>query len=103
MHIYEMNNTNQQYLKTKHILVKGGGDDYYFFPQQHIKSKCLLVNRNGKYVNSIRTNENGEFKTEQSIEFIDYQLYGCLSDDGQYLITWDYISKELQIRKYYEL
>ncbi|CAD8091671.1 unnamed protein product [Paramecium primaurelia] len=37
MHVYEMNNTNKQYLKTKGILVKGGIDDYFVFPQQLIK------------------------------------------------------------------
>ncbi|CAD8213064.1 unnamed protein product [Paramecium pentaurelia] len=104
MHVYEMNNTNKQYLKTKDILVKGGvSDDYCLFPQQHIKSKCLVVNKNGKYVNLIRTKENGEFKTEQSIEFGHQNLFGCMSDDGQYLITWDYSSKEIQIRKYNEI
>ncbi|CAD8116514.1 unnamed protein product [Paramecium primaurelia] len=103
MHVYEMNNTNKQYLKTKDILVKGCGDDYFVFPQQHIKSKCLLVNKNGEYVNLIRTMENGEFKTEQSIEFEHYNLYGCMSEDGQYLMTWDHSTKEIQIRKYNEI
>ncbi|CAD8106485.1 unnamed protein product [Paramecium sonneborni] len=82
---------------------QSGSDDCYFFPQEHIKSKFLLVNKNYKYVNLIRKNENGEFKTEQSIEFGNQSLYGCMSDDGQYLITWDYSSKEIQIRKYNEI
>ncbi|CAD8117003.1 unnamed protein product [Paramecium primaurelia] len=103
MHVYEMNNINKQYLKTKDIIVKGGTIDNCLFPQQYIKSKCLVVNRNGKYVNLIRTKENGEFKTEQSIEFGNYNLFGCMSDDGQYLITWDYSSNEIQIRKYNEI
>ncbi|CAD8194501.1 unnamed protein product [Paramecium pentaurelia] len=103
MYAYEMNNTNKQYLKTKDILVKCGRYVYDLFPQQHIKSKSLLVNRYGFYVNLIRTTENGEFKTEQSIEFGSSDIYGCISDDAQYLITWDNDSKEIQIRKYIEI
>ncbi|CAD8214476.1 unnamed protein product [Paramecium pentaurelia] len=84
------------YLQTKNILVKGG-DDQWFFPQQHIKSKCLFINRNGKYVNLIRTKENGEFKTEQSIEFRHIRLYGCMSNDGQYLIIWIEIQNKFKL------
>ncbi|CAD8209465.1 unnamed protein product [Paramecium pentaurelia] len=40
--------------------------------------------------------------TEQSIEFGTQFIYGYMTDDGQYLITWDYKSKEIQIRKYEE-
>ncbi|CAD8064199.1 unnamed protein product [Paramecium sonneborni] len=80
MHVYEMNNTNKQYSKIKDVVVKNG-DDKYFFPQQYIKSKCLLVNKHANYVNLIRTNQNGEFKVEQSIEFKTQYLYGSMSDD----------------------
>ncbi|CAD8163737.1 unnamed protein product [Paramecium octaurelia] len=93
LHIFEM--------VTKHISVKGGSD-YLFFPQQYIKSKCMVVNKNAQNVNLIRKKINGEFITEQSIEFGTFDIYGCMSDDGQYLITWDDKSKEYQIREYHE-
>ncbi|CAD8159245.1 unnamed protein product [Paramecium pentaurelia] len=102
MHVYEMNNNNKQYLKTKDILGKGGYDSF-LFPQQHIKSKYLLVNKIGKYVNLIRTKDNCEFKAEQYIEYKSSAIYGCMSDDAQYLITWDNGSYEIQIRKYNEI
>ncbi|CAD8213469.1 unnamed protein product [Paramecium pentaurelia] len=102
IHVYEMNNTKKQYIKTKDVLVKGGMDDYWFFPQQYIKSKGLLVNRNGKYLNLIRIKENGEFITEQLIEFGNSFFFGCMSQDGKYLITWEESEKKIQIRKYYE-
>ncbi|CAD8094310.1 unnamed protein product [Paramecium primaurelia] len=101
--VYEMKNANE-YTKTKGIQVmRGQEDESPFFPQQYIKSRRLLVNKNCQYINIIKNNENGEFVTQQSIEFQSSKLYGSMSDDAQYLITWDEISKEIQIRKYQEL
>ncbi|CAD8204816.1 unnamed protein product [Paramecium pentaurelia] len=103
MHVYELNNNNKQYSKTKEIAVKCGNNScYYWFPQQYIKSKCLFVNKNGQNVNLIRKNQNGDFITQQSIEFKHYYIFGQMSENGEYLITWDYDSKAIQIRKYDE-
>ncbi|CAD8155512.1 unnamed protein product [Paramecium pentaurelia] len=102
LHVYELNTINKQYSKIKDIDVKSGAD-YWFFPIQYIKSKCLIVNKNGNYVNLIRKISNGEFRIEQQIEFGHLDLFGCMSDDGQYLITWDQGSKEIQIRKYNQI
>ncbi|CAD8060830.1 unnamed protein product [Paramecium primaurelia] len=103
MHVFEMNSTNK-YTKTKDIPVKGGSDSCSF-PQQYIKSKCILVNKNASNVNLIRKKQNGEFIIEQSIYFGTGSNYGYMTDDGQYLITWDYQTKEYQIGniKNYEL
>ncbi|CAD8155287.1 unnamed protein product [Paramecium pentaurelia] len=100
MHVYEMSNTNKQYSKTKDILVKSdyNGCEVYF-PQQYINSKCLLVNKNGYNVNLIRKNQNDDFITLQSIQFGTNFLFGQMSEDGEYLITWDDKSNEIQIRK----
>ncbi|CAD8067413.1 unnamed protein product [Paramecium primaurelia] len=96
-----MNNSNKQYTKIKDIPVKGGSDNC-FFASQYIKSKCMLVNKNGSNVSLIRKKQNGEFMTEESIEFGTQYIFGYMTDDGQYLITWDNQSKEIQIRKYQE-
>ncbi|CAD8214490.1 unnamed protein product [Paramecium octaurelia] len=100
MDVYEMSSTNKQYSKTKQIAVKCGQSCHYYFPQQYIKQKCLLVNKNGQYVNLIRKNQNADFITQQSIDFGHQYVYGQMSEDGNYLITWDYESKQIQIRKY---
>ncbi|CAD8119142.1 unnamed protein product [Paramecium sonneborni] len=100
MYIYEIESNTKQYRKTKEITVKcGSNDDYLLFPQQYLKSKCLLVNKNGTNVNLMRKKENGDFIIEQSIEFDNQLIFGQLSQDGEYIITWDYVSKEIQIRK----
>ncbi|CAD8115349.1 unnamed protein product [Paramecium primaurelia] len=101
MHIFEMNSSNKLFSKTKDIPVKEGPECTQF-PQQYIKSKCILVNKNSSNVNLIRKQQNGEFTTEQTIEFGTHELFGCMTDDGQYLITWGTDSKEFQIREYKE-
>ncbi|CAD8182602.1 unnamed protein product [Paramecium pentaurelia] len=103
MYIYEMDSNNKQYQKIKVVAVKCDSSDCdCLFPQQYIKSKCLLVNKNGKNVNLMRKKENGDFIIQQSISFGSGQIYGQLSDDGEYLITWDLQLKEIQIRKFKE-
>ncbi|CAD8067342.1 unnamed protein product [Paramecium sonneborni] len=99
MHIYEIDINTKQFQKTKEITFKCCSDDYCFFPSQYLKSQSLLLNKNGKNVYVIQKNENGYFTIEQSIEFGDFGVYGQLSDDGKFLITWDNSSKEIQIRQ----
>ncbi|CAD8213897.1 unnamed protein product [Paramecium octaurelia] len=104
MHVYEINSSNNQYSKTKEIPVKCDSESCnYFFPQQFIKSKSLIVNKNGKCVNLIRKNQNGDFITQQSIQFESESIFGQMSDNGEYLITWDKLSKKIQVRKYHSL
>ncbi|CAD8129955.1 unnamed protein product [Paramecium sonneborni] len=88
MQIYQIDSNTKQYRKTKSIAVKcGSNDDSFFFPQQYLKSKCLLVNKNGNNVNLMRMKENNDFIIEQSIEFGHSDIYRQLSQDGEYLIT----------------
>ncbi|CAD8146679.1 unnamed protein product [Paramecium octaurelia] len=102
MQVYEMDSEYRIFTKTKEIILNQGDDSNILFPQLYVKSKQLLINKNNKYVNFIRMTEYGEFKLEQSIQFAKNGIYGSLSDDGDYLITWDYSSYEIQIRKYQE-
>ncbi|CAD8117754.1 unnamed protein product [Paramecium primaurelia] len=97
--VYEMNN---QFIKSKDITVKCGSGEYFLFPQQYINAKSMLVSKNGEYVNLIRKEQNGDLLTIQSIYFGTNLLYGAMSDDGQYLVTWDIESKQIQIRRYQE-
>ncbi|CAD8105171.1 unnamed protein product [Paramecium sonneborni] len=103
MQIYQMNSTNKQFLKTKDIMVKSEySDDNYQFPSQYIKQKCLIICKNGQNLNLIRKKQNGDLALEQSIEFGTHIVYGQMSDDGEYLITWNNKQKKIQIRKYEE-
>ncbi|CAD8084259.1 unnamed protein product [Paramecium primaurelia] len=108
MDIYEItSNSEGQFLKTKEIDVKGYSQSCdNLFPSKFSNQKCILMIKNGKNVNLIRCGNycNGnivserQFVLEQVIEFDDNCIYGTLSDDGQYLLTWDYFTKEIQIR-----
>ncbi|CAD8105531.1 unnamed protein product [Paramecium primaurelia] len=103
MYIYELNSTNKQFVKTKEINIKCDSNCCdNLFPQKYIKSKSILLNKNGNNINLLRKLNNGEFINVQNIQFGHYNIYGQLSDDGEYLISWDFNSKELQIRKYKE-
>ncbi|CAD8131100.1 unnamed protein product [Paramecium sonneborni] len=99
---FEMNINNKQFTKTRDILIQSGIDCNPRFPQQYINSKRILMSKNGEYVNLIRQKQNGEFLTEQSIHFGISSLYGAMTDDGEYLITWDRASYQIQIRRYQE-
>ncbi|CAD8109495.1 unnamed protein product [Paramecium primaurelia] len=102
IHIYELNSVNNKFDRKKDIFLNEGNDFSGLFPQQFIKSKQLLLNKHYQYIYLIRKTQNDEFKIEQSIEFSSTSIYGYMSDDGEYLITWDDSSKEIQIRKYQE-
>ncbi|CAD8178045.1 unnamed protein product [Paramecium pentaurelia] len=70
MHVYQINSRNQQFFKSKQITVKSGSlCCINQFSQQYSKCKCLLVNKNGYHINLIRKLENGDFVTEQTIQF----------------------------------
>ncbi|CAD8166248.1 unnamed protein product [Paramecium pentaurelia] len=100
----KVSSTNKQYSKTKEIDVKSGSNCgcNVWFPQQYIKQKCLIVNKNGYNINLIRMNQNGDFITKQSIDFGHHNIFAQMSEDGEYLMNWDNKSKEIQIRKYHQ-
>ncbi|CAD8184661.1 unnamed protein product [Paramecium octaurelia] len=75
MYVYEMNSVSSEFMKTNILM--------------QIK---LLVSKHENYINLIRRIDNDKFQ-------IDKDLYGQISHDGWYLITWDNISKEIQIRR----
>ncbi|CAD8214835.1 unnamed protein product [Paramecium octaurelia] len=98
MHVFETNRINQQFAQTKDIVVNEGNEFGGLFPMQYFQSKQLLVNKHYNYVNLMRVTEDGDFKVEQSIPFGTCYLYGGMIGDGQYLFTWDHLSKQIQIR-----
>ncbi|CAD8051945.1 unnamed protein product [Paramecium primaurelia] len=101
--VFEMNTINKLFTKTRDINIKSGSDNgNCLFPQQYINGKCILLSKNGQYINLIRKKQNWELLTEQSIHFGTNSLFGVMSDDGEYLITWDEKSKQIQIRRYKE-
>ncbi|CAD8198841.1 unnamed protein product [Paramecium pentaurelia] len=99
MYIYELDINNNLYIKKQEQFVSCGSEvDNRFFPLQYKRLKQILINKNGKSINVMRIQENGEFRIEQIIEFGSCDNYGQLSQDGNYLVTWDSSSRQIQIR-----
>ncbi|CAD8123711.1 unnamed protein product [Paramecium sonneborni] len=102
MIIYEQNKQTKMFVKQKEIAVKAGNDCFWYFPQKYIKSKSLLLNKNGSSLNLIKIKENGEFFQEQIIDFDDNYIHGTISEDGEYIITWDCNNEQIQVRQFSE-
>ncbi|CAD8094733.1 unnamed protein product [Paramecium primaurelia] len=98
--IYEINNTKKQYDKKNEIVLQGNYDGSMLFPQKFIKEKSLLVNKYYTFVNLMRLDEDGKLLSKFIIEFNTYGIFGTISPDGEYLITWNYKTKEIEVRKY---
>ncbi|CAD8186931.1 unnamed protein product [Paramecium octaurelia] len=105
MHIYEQDQSSKQFIKNiQEVSIKSGANCSELFPQKYIKEKQILLNKNGCYVNIIRHKENGEFQTIFQLENMCdcCGLFGSISNDGTYLVTYESHSSELKIRKYTE-
>ncbi|CAD8066614.1 unnamed protein product [Paramecium primaurelia] len=99
MYLYEVDNITRKYTKIKNIEVKNGNNCNYLFPQQYIKKKQLLINKNGTTINFLNVQLNDEINLIQFIDFGTKSIFGQISETGELLITWDDKSKEIQIRK----
>ncbi|CAD8214009.1 unnamed protein product [Paramecium pentaurelia] len=100
--IYELNDNDGKFIKTKELGMNNGIYCHEYFPQQYIREKQLLINKNGYHVNIIQNNLNQELVFVQSINFNHYFVFGTLSYNGEYLATWDWKTRKIQIRKYQE-
>lgn len=82
-----------------------------YYPSQYNKQKNILIIKNGCSINCLRF-----LQSPYSIQFLDceyeYQIvcdqksegniFGTLSNDGEFLIYWDSNSKDIKVRKYTE-
>ncbi|CAD8130082.1 unnamed protein product [Paramecium sonneborni] len=103
MFVYKQTIESEQYTKIKEISVNGcSNNELYFFPQQYISEKAILLNKNGDYINLIKKRDD-QFYLENSINFHTESIFGYLSYDGQYLVTYDNKSQQIQVRIYKEM
>ncbi|CAD8191732.1 unnamed protein product [Paramecium pentaurelia] len=100
---------NQKFQIAKNISLQGKGQhDLGDCQPIYVTSKQILIIKNGYFINIIRfilynpqfKGLDGEFnyQLEQSIIFGYDCVYGTISHDGQFLITWDYRSHTTQIK-----
>ncbi|CAK59326.1 unnamed protein product (macronuclear) [Paramecium tetraurelia] len=62
--------------------------------------KSLLVNKYYTFVNLMRLDNDGKLLGKFTIEFSTYGIFGTISHNGDYLVTWNYKTKEIEVRKY---
>ncbi|CAD8102334.1 unnamed protein product [Paramecium sonneborni] len=98
--IYELDKITNTFNKTKEVRIKSGYQSDCVFPLQFIKSNSIILNKTGCFINLISFKQNGEFVNGQSIKYQNQYIQGALTNDGQYLVTWDEGTKQVQIRIY---
>ncbi|CAD8130977.1 unnamed protein product [Paramecium sonneborni] len=97
--IFDNDNKQRQFQCQKIIHVKSGCEDFgTFFPQQFIPNKRIFLSKNGNYVHLIKFLDQDDFQVKQQIDFEDQCIYGQLSTNGDYLVTWDNKSNFIQVR-----
>ncbi|CAD8072409.1 unnamed protein product [Paramecium primaurelia] len=100
MHLYQFQPKNNIYALSKTIdVIQSKEGCTNLFPKQFIKQQSILINKNGECVNIILIKNNDECIIQQQIQFGHYCINGNISHDGQYLITWDLCSSQIQIRQ----
>ncbi|CAD8200540.1 unnamed protein product [Paramecium pentaurelia] len=103
MWIYDNRNSLSQFIMTKSIHAKSDCQDFgTLFPHQFFPKKAMLLAKHGHYIHLIKMQDSEDFKIQQSINYRDQCIYGQLSNNGEYLVSWDNKSNLIKIRKYVE-
>ncbi|CAD8179058.1 unnamed protein product [Paramecium octaurelia] len=104
LEVFVLNLDTKKFTKTKDIDVFCDSQtDNCFFPIQFVNRKqSILINKNGNYINILQLNNFHNFTLIQSINFNTQCLYGTISNDGEYLVTWNSLQECIQIRKFQE-
>ncbi|CAD8213183.1 unnamed protein product [Paramecium octaurelia] len=109
LEIYQLNYENEKFFKITEAEIQGGDQPCnYYFPMVYVSSKNCLLIKQGYKLNIIKIvfstkEEIEEYKLQQVIDFkkvLWSQIFGTMSQDGQFLITWDFKSHLFQIREY---
>lgn len=72
-------------------------------PFFHSISLNKKIYKNGYKVNFlklVKIDENVDFTLDSYLNFGDNCIYGNVSENGEYLVTWDEKSKEIYVRKF---
>ncbi|CAD8189297.1 unnamed protein product [Paramecium octaurelia] len=94
-----INDKTQLYQKKYDLQINGCEEDVCYFPLQYLHKQQILIAKNGCSINILKKDETQQFKLDHSIKFQHNSLFGSMSSNGYYLITWDNQQKQLQVRK----
>ncbi|CAD8150630.1 unnamed protein product [Paramecium octaurelia] len=104
-YIYNLNKNGNYVTQTPIPSDDDADPDDELFPAIYNKNKSILLlkNMNDIQIFKVKRSQNKKamkFNKNQVISFKDTSVYGALSDDGEYLITWDVYSKQIEVRKW---
>ncbi|CAK59581.1 unnamed protein product (macronuclear) [Paramecium tetraurelia] len=99
LNFYNFNKNQEQYILNQTAEVQNQKSCSQGFPIGICKKHSMILCKHGTYINVLKKMNNQIYRTEQSINFDTMYLYGALTSDGNYLVTWDYRSKQFQVRQ----
>ncbi|CAD8108329.1 unnamed protein product [Paramecium sonneborni] len=102
LQIYQKNQLSFFYNNINEFQVKRNYIDC-LFPQQYIQKKSILINKIGNFIYIIKFINQTQILQVQVIDFETYNIYGSISDDAEFLITWDDKTELISIRKLQEI
>ncbi|CAD8212636.1 unnamed protein product [Paramecium pentaurelia] len=63
--------------------------DEYHFPMIYNKERNFIIVRHKTYIYIIREMKDGKFKIVDQLNCETYDIYGTITNNGQYLVFWD--------------
>ncbi|CAD8200161.1 unnamed protein product [Paramecium pentaurelia] len=75
--------------------------DQYLFPIVYNKERNLIIVRHKTFIYIIREMDNGKFEIVDQLNCDTIEIYGTITNNGQYLIYWDQKIKDIQHMNYY--
>ncbi|CAD8120894.1 unnamed protein product [Paramecium sonneborni] len=116
LEVYQRIDSRSQYLKITNFAIAGVDQPCQtYYPSSFNIPKQLLFIKNGYNLNILKYNHESssqfQFQLTQVIEFnfgfneifgeVEHgDIYGVVSENGDFLFTWDAKSRQIQIRKY---
>ncbi|CAD8197677.1 unnamed protein product [Paramecium octaurelia] len=100
LYTYEQQTGNYQ--KSKELAISGCTQFCtHLFPCSFIPSKHILLSKNSYNLNLIRLNTTSSIPDGKLVQVIEFKQLA--RENGDFLITWDGQSKQIQIRKFKEI
>ncbi|CAK79589.1 unnamed protein product (macronuclear) [Paramecium tetraurelia] len=75
--------------KTIQLIINNQSWDEYRFPIIYNKERNLILVRHKKYIYIIRQINDGNYKIEDQLNCDTNQIFGNITNNGQYLVYWD--------------
>ncbi|CAD8174749.1 unnamed protein product [Paramecium pentaurelia] len=105
IYLFELIEGIYQEIQHKSIQLMNNDQDYdeYFFPIIYNKQRNLIFVRHKSQIYLIKNINDGNFKIVDQLNCNTLDIYGTITDNGQYFVFWDikingYSIYELQIQ-----